>query len=196
MRNLITSLLILLLTAGLSFSQGMMQQKEGQTGMMMGRGMMGTQGDMMRGMPHMYSMMVQHVIMKANTLDLTDAQEKELANIEEKYLYPLVQKEADFKISHMKIMSMLRDPNFDPSKVKAEVKASNDINLEMANMSVDALAAVRNAIGLENFKKARLMMPMMGGGMMQGASRTKVKEEIMKKLPTQEKKEDSSSEQE
>jgi hypothetical protein len=29
MRNLITSLLILLLTAGLSFSQDMMQQKEG-----------------------------------------------------------------------------------------------------------------------------------------------------------------------
>jgi hypothetical protein len=154
---------------------------------MMGRGMMG-------GMPHMYSMMVQHVIMKANTLDLTDAQKKELANIEEKYLYPLVQKEADFKISHMKIMSMLRDPNFDPSKVKAEIKASNDINLEMANTSVDALVAVRNAIGLENFKKARLMMPMVGGGMMQGASGTKVREEIKKKATTQEKKEDSSSE--
>jgi Spy/CpxP family protein refolding chaperone len=193
MRNLITSLLILLLTAGLSFPQGMMQGKQGQTGMM-GRGMMGTQGGMMGEMPHMYSMMVQHVIMKANTLDLTDAQKKELVNIEEKYLYPLVQKEADFKISHMKIMSMLRDPNFDPSKVKAEIKASNDINLEMANMSIDALAAIRNAIGLENFKKARLMMPKIGGGMMQGASRTKVKEEIMKKLPTQEKKEDSSSE--
>jgi hypothetical protein len=171
----------------------MMQQKQGQAGMM-GRGMMGTQGGMMRGMPHMYSMMVQHVIMKANTLDLTDAQKKELANIEEKSLYPLVQKEADFKVSHMKIMSMLRDPNFDPSKVKAEIKASNDINLEMANMSVDALVAVRNAIGLENFKKARLMMPMMGGGMMEGASRTKVREEIMKKATTQEKKEDSSSE--
>ena len=187
MRNLTTSLLILALTAGLSFSQGMMQQKEGQAGMM-GRGMMGTQGGMMRGMPHMYSMMVHHVIMKANTLDLTDAQKKELANIEEKYLYPLVQKEADFKISHMKVMSMLRDPNFDPSKVKSEIKVSNDINLEMASMSVDALAAVRNAIGLENFKKARLMMPMISGGMTQGASRTKVKEEIMKKQQIQEKK--------
>jgi hypothetical protein len=134
--------------------------------------------------------------MKANTLDLTDTQKKELADIEDKYLYPLVQKEADFKVSHMKIMSMLRDPNFDPSKVKVEVKASNDINLEMANMSVDALAAVRNAIGLENFKKARLMMPMIRGGMLQGTSRTMIKEEIKKKEPVQEKKEDSSNGQE
>ncbi len=37
----------------------------------------------------------------------------------------------------------------------------------MANMSVDALAAIRKAIGVENFKKAE-RMPMMGGRMMQG----------------------------
>jgi hypothetical protein len=64
----------------------------------------------------------------------------------------------------MEIMNMLQDPNFDPVKLKAEVKASNDINLDMANMSVDALAAIRKAIGVENFKKAE-MMPMMGGRM-------------------------------
>jgi len=34
----------------------------------------------------------------------------------------------------------------------------------MANMSVDALAAIRKAIGVENFKKAETM-PMMGGRM-------------------------------
>jgi len=191
MRRLIASLFILVSVASLSFAQGMTQQKQGQMGMM-GHGMSGMQGEMMTHMmggmhSMMYSMMVQHVLMKANALQLTDTQRKELANIPEKYLYPIVRKEADFRISHMKIMDMLQDPNFDTVKVKAEIKASNDINLEMANMSVDALAAIRKAIGVENFKKAKGMMPMMGGT-------TVEKEETTKEKPVQEKKEDSSSE--
>ncbi len=171
MRRLIASLVILIFVASLSFAQGMMQEKGEQSGGQMekmGKGMMGMQGGMMAQMmggmhPMMYSMMVHHVLMKANTLDLTDTQKQELATIQEKYLYPMVRKEADFKISHMKIMGMLQDPNFDPAKVKAEVKASNEINLEMANMSIDALTAIRKAIGVENFKKAAKMMSMMGG---------------------------------
>jgi hypothetical protein len=193
MKRLIASVVILLFAASLSFSQGMMQQKKGQMGMM-GKGMMGMRGGMMGGMhPMMYSMMVHHVLMKANTLDLTDAQKKELANIQDKYLYPLVQKEADFKISHMKIMSMLQDPNFDPAKVKAEVKLSNDINVEMANMSIDALTAIRKSIGIDKFKKISGMMSMMGGGMMMGEEE---KKEMMEEKPAQEKKEDSGEHEE
>jgi Spy/CpxP family protein refolding chaperone len=178
MRRLIASLVILLFVTSLSFAQGMMQQKKGRMGMM-------------GGMHHMYSMMIHHVLMKASALNLTDAQKKELANIQEKYLYPMVRKEADFKISHMKTMDMLQDPNFDPVKVKAEAKVSSDISLEMANMSIDALAAIRKAIGVENFKKVKGMMPMMGGGMMSGSM---MEGETMKKEPAEEKKEDSSSE--
>ena len=191
MKRLVTFLVVFLFTASLSLAQGMMQQKQGQMGMM-DKGMMGMRGGMMGGMhPMMYSMMVHHVLMKANTLDLTDAQKKELANIQDKYLYPLVQKEADFKISHMKIMSMLQDPNFDASKVKAEIKASNDINLELANMSIDALTAIRKTIGIDKFKKISGMMSMMGSGMMMGEEE---KEKMMEEKPAQEKKEDSSSE--
>lgn len=172
MRKLVASVVILLFSVSLSFAQGTMQQK-GQTGMM-GSGMMGTQGGMMEHMmggmhPMIYSMMVEHVLMGANTLGLTDTQRKELADVKERYVYPMAHKEADFKISHMKIMDMLQDPNFDPAKVKAEVKASNDINLDMANMSVDALAAIRKAIGVENFKKAE-RMPMISGGMMKSGT--------------------------
>ena len=173
MRRLIILLVTLIFATSLSFAQGMMQEKGEQSGgqmEMMGKGMMGMQGGMMAHMmggmhPMMYSMMVHHVLMKANTLDLTDTQMKELANIQEKYVYPMVRKEADFKISHMKIINMLQDPNFDPSKLKAEIKASNETNLEMANMLIDALTAIRKAIGVENFKKAAEMMSMMGGGM-------------------------------
>ena len=181
-------LLILISFTSLSFAQGIMQKKQGQMGMK-GQGMMSRQCGMMPPMTMggMYSMMVHHVLMKANTLDLTDSQKQDLVNIREKYHYPTVRKEADFKISHMKVMDMLQDPNFDPAKVKAEVKLSNDINLEMANMSIDALTAVRDAIGVENFKKANVMMPMMSGAMMMGEEE---KEEIMEEKPAQEKKEE------
>ncbi|MGE5443085.1 MAG: hypothetical protein ACM3SR_00585 [Ignavibacteriales bacterium] len=167
MKKLATSLVVLVFIAGLSFAQGTMQQK-GQTGTMGWQG--GMMGHTAGGMhPMIYSMMVDHVLMRANTLNLTDTQKKELVDVQEKYVYPMVHKEADFKISHMKVMNMLQDPNFDPAKVKAEVKASNDINLDMANMSVDALAAIRKAIGVENFKKVE-MMPMMSGRMMKGVT--------------------------
>lgn len=181
-------LLILISFTSLSFAQGMTQKKQGQMGMK-GQGMMGMQCGMMPPMMMggMYSMMVHHVLMKANTLGLTDTQKQDLVNIREKYLYPTVRKEGDFKISHMKIMDMLQDPNFDPAKVKAEVKLSNDINLEMANMSIDALTAVRDAIGVENFKKANVMMPMMSGAMMMGEEE---KEDMMEEKPAQEKKEE------
>jgi hypothetical protein len=178
MRRLIASVVILLFVSSLSFAQGMMQRKQGQM-RMMSKGMM---EHMMVGMQHMYSMMVHHVLIQANKLDLTDTQRKDLASIREKYVYPMVRKEADFKISHMKIMDMLQDPNFDPAKVKAEVKLSNDINLEMANMSVDALAAIRKAIGVDKFKKISEMMSMMG---------EKEKEEMMEEKPAQAEKEDS-----
>ena len=169
MRRLLVSLIILISFTSLSFAQGMMQKKQGQMGMK-GEGMMGMQGGMMAHMmggmhPMMYSMMVHHVLMKANTLDLTATQKKELASIQEKYLYPMIRKEADFKISHMKIMDMLQNPNFDAAKVKAGIKASNEINLAMANMLIDEFTEIRKAIGVENFKKAAEMMSMMGGGM-------------------------------
>ena len=66
----------------------------------------------------MYGMVVQHILMKAGALDLTDTQKKELARVKEKYLYPLVQKEADFKISHLKTMDMLHGPDLDSRKAE------------------------------------------------------------------------------
>jgi Spy/CpxP family protein refolding chaperone len=162
MKTLVTSLVVLVFAASLSFAQGMIQEKgeksEEEIGMLSMKGGMSST---------MCNMIVHHVFIKANTLNLTDAQRKELANILDKYLYPMAHREGDSKISHKKVMDMLQDPNFDPAKLKAEVKASNDINLEIENMSVDALAAIRKAIGVENFKKAE-MMPMMSGGMTKG----------------------------
>lgn len=170
MRRSLILLSILIFATGLvSFAHGRVQEKEGQMGMHDGGikagGMCGMhRGHMMHG--RMYSMMVHHILIKANSQDLTDTQRKELASIRERYIYPMIRKEADLKISHMRIMGMLHDPNFDPAKVKAEIKTPNEIHIEMANMAIDALADIRNAIGVENFKKIAEMGPMMHGRMM------------------------------
>jgi Spy/CpxP family protein refolding chaperone len=121
MRRFMISIAVIICLVNFSFAQGTTQQKEGQK-VMPGQGMMGMHG--MMGGKHvtMYGMMIHHLLMKANNLELTDEQKKELSKINEMYLYPIVQKEADFKISHFKVMDLLHDPNFDPAKVKEEIK--------------------------------------------------------------------------
>lgn len=211
MKRLATVMVVFLFVTGVSFAQGMMQQRQGQMGQqrqgqmgmmgkgMMGKGMMGMQGGMMGGMHSMmYSMMVHHALMRAQSLNLTDNQRNRLANVREKFVYPVVRKEADFKISHMKIMDMLHNPNFDPARLKAEIKTSNQLNLEMANTAVEGLSTIRNIIGIENYRKITQMMPMMGGRMMQGGIKqsgpTMEKDEPTQKAPVQEKKENPSGE--
>ena len=103
----------------LSFAQQMTEHKGEQQKQMMEKTEMGKMMEMKKGMKHhmqsgmhsmKYSMMVHHILMRANTLDLTDAQKKELEDIKKEYLYPMVQKESDFKISHMKIMDKFNNP--------------------------------------------------------------------------------------
>lgn len=198
MKRLVASLLTLICITSLALAQEMTQQKGEKQPDMMSKGMMmgmekGMGGHMMGG-SMMYGMMVHHILMKAGALDLTDAQKKELAGIKEKYLYPIVRKGADFKISHMKTMDMLHDPDFDTAKLKSEIKTSNQINLEMADMTVDALAAIRKTVGPENFTQVMKMKPM-DCGMMKGGMMME-KGEMMGNEPAQEKEEDSSSEHE
>jgi len=193
MKRLIASLFILICLTSFAMAQEMSQQKDKQQPDMMSKGKMmepekGMMGGHMMGGSMMYGMMVHHILMKADALDLTDAQKKELGEIKEKYLYPIVQKGADFKISHMKIIDMLHDPDFDPAKLKSEIKTSNQMNLEMADMMVDALTATRKTVGTENFKQDMKMIPM-DCGMMKGG-------EMMENKPVQEQEGDSSGEHE
>jgi len=154
MKRLIISVLVLMCFANLSFAQQMTEHETGQGQQMMDMGKMKKK---MKG---------NHILMKANTLDLTEGQKNELEVIKEKYLYPMVQKEADFKISHMKTMDMLHDPNFDAEKLRSEIKISNQINLDLSDMMIDALTSIRKAIGLDDYEQMIKMMPMMSGGMM------------------------------
>ncbi len=154
MRRLVTSLVILICFASLSFGQSMMQEKgkqgDGQKGM--GKDMKGIQGTMKIGMPPMMSKIVQIILIKADSLDLSITQKKELSEIREKYVYPMIRNEGDFNISHMKVNDMLQNPDFDPKMVKAEIKILLDFSLKEVNMAIDAIAALRDVIGVDNFK--------------------------------------------
>lgn len=173
MKRATVTLLILTLLTSFALAQGTGQKTDGQTpGMMMPhenmKGSMHGMGYHSTGSSMMYSMMVHNVIMKADALDLTDAQKKEIAELNDKYLYPLVQKEADFRVAHMKMMNMMKDPNFDPEALKATIKSSNDLNMDMADMMVDALTAARKTLGPGNFKQCMTMdWGMMKSGTMQ-----------------------------
>jgi len=154
MRRLVTSLVILICFAGLSFGQSLMQEKgkqgDGQKGM--GKDMNGIQGEIKVKGPPMMSKIVQDFLNKASSLDLTETQKKELSKIREKYVYALVRNEGDYKVAHMKVNDMLMNPEFVPKNVKAEIKALLEFSLEEVNTAIDAIAALRDVIGVENLK--------------------------------------------
>jgi Spy/CpxP family protein refolding chaperone len=156
MKRLLTLLIILLCFASFSFAQQVIQQngdhKDG--------------GKTMKKNKRVESyMLVQQFLMNAENLDLTYSQRQELDNIKKDYLYPMIQKEADFQISETKVTDMLKEPDFDPEKVKSAIETSIKLTLENAIMSIDALAAIRNAVGMDNFNKLREMMNLMPGEM-------------------------------
>lgn len=103
-------------------------------------------------------LMVQHFIMNAEKMDLTYSQRQKLDNIKQEYLYPMIQNEAEFQISEMNVMDLLRQQDFEPEKIKSAIQKSINITLQNALMSIDALAAIREAVGIDNFNILREMM--------------------------------------
>jgi len=156
MLRLSTLILILLCLTSVSFAQQELQEADD----------IKDKGKTMKKKKRVESyMMVQHFLINASALDLTDSQRQELDNVKKDYLYPMIQKETDFQISEMKIMDLLKETDFDPEKVKSVIEISINLTLENALMSIDALAAIRKAIVMDNFNKLREMMNLMPGGM-------------------------------
>jgi hypothetical protein len=102
--------------------------------------------------------LVQEFLLNASTLDLSESQRQQLDDIKEEYLYPMIQKEADFQISELRVSDMLKEPDFNPEKIKRAIETSINLTRENAIMSVDALNAIKNVIGIQNFNKIRAMM--------------------------------------
>ncbi len=110
------------------------------------------------GMAPRMSNVVDMLLMNANTLQLTDTQKKSLSKIPDKYVYTLRRKEADYDIARMKINNLMQDPEFDTTQAKEETKILQETALEMSYISIDAIAEIRNIVGLENFKTILSML--------------------------------------
>lgn len=113
------------------------------------------------GMAPRMSDVVDKLLTNASHLKLTEKQKTSLSNIPEKYVYPLRKIEAEYDIARMKINKLMKDPDFDLSVAKRETKLLQDVALEMSYLSLDAIAEIRNIVGLENFKT---ILSMLGQG--------------------------------
>jgi len=105
------------------------------------------------GMPTLMSKMLHGLIAKADNLDLTEKQREELALMEEKYVFPLVKKEAENLIASMELVNIIQKPNFDPAKAKKAIKTLQESTLERDYLLINGLVELRNVIGLENYTK-------------------------------------------
>ncbi|MAT38208.1 MAG: hypothetical protein CL946_01250 [Ectothiorhodospiraceae bacterium] len=117
--------------------------------------------------------LVQEFLLNASTLDLSESQRQQLDDIKEEYLYPMIQKEADFQISEMRVSDMLKEPDFNPEKIKRAIETSINLTRENAIMSIDALDAIRKVVGIDNFNKLRGVMNLTTGGMIESDDKEK-----------------------
>lgn len=147
MKQLFKMLLILLCLTSFSFAQQVIQENDYHK----------DEPETMKKKVESY-VLVQYFLMNANTLDLTDSQREKLNNIKKDYLYPMIQKEANFRISEMKVMDLLKKPDFNTEELKSAIQMSINHTLENALLSIDALDAIRNAVGIDNFNKLIKLM--------------------------------------
>jgi Spy/CpxP family protein refolding chaperone len=136
LNKFVCTTLVLLLFLSVSFAQNTL----------------GTQNNVESGpMPSM-SKILNRLIVKANTLDLTEKQRERLSMIQEKYVFPLAKEEAEYNISRMKVVNIIQDPNFNPAEAKRATKTLKETALEMSDMLIDGLVELRAVIGIENYK--------------------------------------------
>lgn len=113
---------------------------------------LGTQNNIESGPTPIMSKILNRLLVKANTLDLTEKQREGLNLIQEKYVFPLAKKEAEYNISRMKVVNIIQDPNFNSAEAKKASKALKETALEMSYMLIDGLIELRAVIGIENYK--------------------------------------------
>lgn len=103
------------------------------------------------GMTPLMSKVLDLLIVKAKTLELTEKQREELGLVQERYVFPLAKKEAEHNISRMMVIKIIQEPNFDPVEAKKASEKLKQTALEMSYTLIDGLVEIREVIGLENY---------------------------------------------
>ncbi len=135
MKSLLYLPVVLLLFLSVSFAQNTLR----------------TQNNIERVLTPLMSKVLNQLIIKANTLDLTEDQREGLDMVQEKYVFPLAKKEAEHNISRMTVINIIQEPDFDPAEAKKASEKLKQTALEMSDMLIDGLVEIRTVIGIENY---------------------------------------------
>lgn len=136
MKRLLYMPVVLLLFLSISFAQNSLETRQ----------------NIESGLTPLMSKVLNLIIVKAKTLDLTEEQMKGLNLVQEKYVFPLAKKEAEHNISRMMIIKIIQEPDFDPVEAKKASEKLKQTALEMSYTLIDGLVEIREIIGLENYK--------------------------------------------
>ena len=135
MKRLLYTPLVLLLFLSVSFAQDALETRQ----------------NIESGLTPLMSKVLNLLIVKAKTLDLTKKQREGLDMVQEKYVFPLAEKEAENNISRMMVIKIIQEPDFDPAEAKKASEKLKETALEMSFMLIDGLVEIREVIGLENY---------------------------------------------
>lgn len=132
-------------------------------------GMMG-QGGMMQGMGMMHgNMCIQHIsktFSRAEDMAAEDIKSK-VRSLRMSTLEKLIRQEAEVRIAHMNLHTMLMDPNSKDKDIEKQLKNLNGQENKLKEIAVPSLISLRKLIGAEKFvpifKKGHMGMMQMKG---------------------------------
>ena len=135
MKRIVYILGVLLLFISISFAQDSLETRQ----------------NIESGLTPLMSKMLDLLIVKAKTLDLTEIQREKLGLVQEVYVFPLAKKEAEHNISRMMVIKIIQEPDFDPDEAKKASEKLKQTALDMSYTLIDGLVQIREVIGLENY---------------------------------------------
>ncbi|MCK5710045.1 MAG: hypothetical protein KAI07_05850 [Deltaproteobacteria bacterium] len=145
MRFVLFSLIVLMLTAGFAMAEKPEKKEKPREGFRKER--------VHRIRSGKYSRMLISMVQKTGKLDLTEQQKDRVNTIRSKYISPIISEENQSRALQRKFMSQLHDPQFNPSTLKTTAKETDEANAKIADMFIDGMAALREAVGPKNYAK-------------------------------------------
>ena len=162
MKKVILALSIASLSAYAQMQGGMMGQM-GQGGMMPGMSMMQGMG-MMHG-----NMCIQHISKTFSSAEdmMGEDIKSKVSSLKMSTLEKLIRQEAEVRIAHMNLHTLLIDPNSKDKDIEKQLKNLNEQENNLKEIAISSLISLRKLIGAEKFvpifKKGHMGMMQMKG---------------------------------
>lgn len=145
MRLVLFPLIILMLTAGIAIAENEQDTGRHREGF--------RKAKVAKIKSGRYSRMLMSMLHKTSRLDLSEQQDRKVKEIRAKYIGPIIQEEGKSRGLQRKFMLQLQKADFDPAELKTIVKETDVVNKKIADMFIDAMTVIRDAVGPKNYAK-------------------------------------------